>query len=518
MSASLWEYLIAGLALYLLVLILPFAALVWAMLIKSFMGGDVYKNNVTPGVYPKWSRMHLRIWCILRVESMVLVPLTALYRSAPLRAFAIQQLGAKVGKNLQCSQDSILFGPLDLLTIDDDVAIQTGAYIQPTRWSGEYFSVGPVHLETRCKIGMRAAISNNVTIGSGTWITPFTPILSDVGAHEVWEGAPARLTGRCTELRRTARACEYTLPIWLLESLNVVMQIVIAFSLNAVPVAVILWLVGTYFLPAEMLTFGADLSTGSFLELVWHLAVFTFITTWVAIVVSSVLGCLFIRFTAASPGLYPSRGFRATLLLYRTHRMNAIQTQWTWTITGQYLRALAGMRFDRVGGSECDVMYNLVPELATADAQVFWSNSCFTNMLDYGAEHIKLRQLDMPRNFFTGNNCVAEYGHFPSNFLLGVSTPASEINFRRQMHSRVGPQITVAGNPPVKFATLPGSGNAGGGAVTFPLFLTRVFLNDIFSIGMIPITAELLFTDPLHFHGAIFRAFSAWSTCGAGDR
>ena len=44
-------------------------------------------------------------------------------------------------------------------------------------------------------------------------------------------------------------------------------------------------------------------------------------------------------------------------------------------------------------------------------------------MLDYGAEHIKLRQLDMPRNFFSGNNCVAEYGHFPSNFLVGGTIP-----------------------------------------------------------------------------------------------
>ena len=133
--------------------------------------------------------------------------------------------------------------------------------------------------------------------------------------------------------------------------------------------------------------------------------------------------------------------------------MNRIQRQWTWTITGQYLRALAGMRFPRSGASECDLMFNLVPELASADAQVFWSNGCFTNMLDYGAEHFKLRPLDMPRNFFSGNNCVAEYGQFPSNFLLGVSTPGNDIQFRRQMRSRLGEPITVAGNPPVKFAS-----------------------------------------------------------------
>ena len=103
--------------------------------------------------------------------------------------------------------------------------------------------------------------------------------------------------------------------------------------------------------------------------------------------------------------------------------------------------------------SECDVMFNLVPEFATADAQVFWSNGCFTNMLDYGAEHLTLRHLDMPRNFFSGNNCVAEYGQLPTNFLLGVSTPCSDIDFRRQMRSRLGEPITVAGNPPVKFAS-----------------------------------------------------------------
>ena len=181
--------------------------------------------------------------------------------------------------------------------------------------------------------------------------------------------------------------------------------------------------------------------------------------------------------------------------MYRMQIMNRIQRQWTWTITGQYLRALAGMRFPRLGASECDVMFNLVPELATADSQVFWSNGCFTNMLDYGAEHFKLRQLDMPRNFFSGNNCVAEYGQFPSNFLLGVSTPGNDIQFRRQMRSRLGEPITVAGNPPVKFASASFEAeNETHRLPTLPLFLTRIFLFDLFRIGILPITEGLIFT------------------------
>jgi non-ribosomal peptide synthetase-like protein len=494
-TASLRAFIIVGSFLYLLALVTPFAALLWVMMIKLFMRGYVYKNNVTPGVYPKWSKMHLRIWCIGRLEATVLVPLGAMYRSAPLMAFALRRLGAKVGDNLQCAHDAYLSGPLDLISIEDDVAIQTGAYIQTTRWSGQSLHVGPIHLESGCKIGTRAAIANNVTVGRGTWITPFTPILSDVGSQEMWEGAPARLSGRCTELKRTANTCQYEYPIWLIETINILMQIFIFFWLSLVPTASILWFARGLIPAGEAELSDAYLMVTPLFEIVWHLTLYAFVTTWVSVVVTSLLACLFIRCTAASPGLYPSRGFRGALLMYRMNRMNGLQAQWTWTITGQYLRALAGMRFPRLGASECDVMFNLVPELAAADSQVFWSNGCFTNMLDYGAEHFKLRHLDMPRNFFSGNNCVAEYGNFPSNFLLGVSTPGNDIQFRRQMRSRLGEPITVAGNPPVKFASASFEAeNEKHRLPGFPLFLTRVFLNDLFSIGVLRITEGLVFT------------------------
>jgi acetyltransferase-like isoleucine patch superfamily enzyme len=175
-------------------------------------------------------------------------------------------------------------------------------------------------------------------------------------------------------------------------------------------------------------------------------------------------------------------------------KMNGIQKQWTWTITGQYLRALAGVRFTRLGASECDLMFNLVPELTSADAQVFWSNGCYTNMLDYGAEHIKLSRLDMPRNFFSGNNCVAESGQFPSNFLLGVSSPGNDLAFRRQMRSRLGEPITVAGNPPIKFASAYfETENEAQKLPTLPLFVARVLLNDVFSIGLLRIANLLVY-------------------------
>jgi len=492
-TAGLWEFIIGGFVLYFLALAMPFASLLWVMVIKFFLGGDFCKNNVTLGVYPKWSKMHLRIWSIGRLESVVLLPLGAMYRSAPLMAFVLRNLGSSVGHNFQCAHDAYLSGPLDLMSFEDDVTIQTGAYVQTTRWMGQYLHVGPVHLESGCKIGMRAAIGNNVRVGRGTWITPFTPILSNVGSQEMWEGAPARCSGRCRELKRTAASCEYAYPIWSLETLNILFQIFMSFCLSGVPAAVILWLTRSLVYADEVELAEAYFGGTSLFEIGWRLTFYAFITTWTTIVVTSLLSCLFIRFTASSPGLYPTHGFRGALLLFRMNEMNRTQRLWTWTITGQYLRTLAGMRFPRWGASECDVMFNLVPDLVTADSQVFWSNGCFTNMLDYGAEHIKLRQVDMPRNFFSGNNCVAEYGHFPSNFLLGVSTPGSDIQFRRQMRSRHSKPIAVAGNPPVTFASVSfDAANETRRLPSFRLFLARVFLNDLVSIGMLRITEGLV--------------------------
>jgi hypothetical protein len=279
-----------------------------------------------------------------------------------------------------------------------------------------------------------------------------------------------------------------------METLNILMQVVLDFFLLVVPTASVAWFAAT-FIPSDDTGPASEyLNITPLTEIVWKMAVYTFSTTWVAVFLISVLSCLFLRYTAFSPGLYPSRGVKGALLLYRLERMNRIQRLWTWSIIGQYLRALAGVRFTRLGASECDVMVNLVPELASADAQVFWSHGCFTNMLDQGAGHLQLRQLDMPANFFSSNNCVAESGHLPTNFLLGVSTPGNDIVFRRQMQSRLGEPITVAGNPPLRFASTDFAAENGAQQLpTLPLFLARVALNDVLGIGMLRMADALVY-------------------------
>ena len=505
LGAHLGEFILAGFLMYSLALLLPFTNLLWGMVLKLFLGGGIYRSHVRPGVYPKWSRVHLRTWCSERLAQSVLEPLRTMIRSAPLMAWALRQLGATVGKNLQCAHDVEFSGPLDLLSIEDDVAIQTGAFVSMSSWVGQELHVGPVHLESGCKIGMRAGVANHVTVGRGSWITPLTPVLGDVGREEIWEGAPARFAGRCTELRRASSGCRYLLPFWLLETLNVLMQVALEFLLLVLPTAAVAWWAARFVFVGDAQRAGRYFEVAPRPEIVWHLGLYAFVTGWVTIVLISVLGCLFIRWTAASPGLYPTRGLRAALLLYRVKKLNQIQRLWTWTVVGQYLRALAGVRFPRVGASECDLMIDLVPELTRADSQVFWSHGSFTNMLDHGARYLRLSQLDMPANFFASNNCVAESGQLPTNFLLGVSTPGNDIRFRRQMRTRLGVPVTVAGNPPVKFGSADfGAENRARELPGFPLFLGRVALNDLFSIGLLPITEVLAFAV---FYTILLRSF-----------
>ena len=190
----------------------------------------------------------------------------------------------------------------------------------------------------------------------------------------MWEGAPARFSGRCTELKRTANSCASASPFWLMEALNILMQVFLDFWLIVVPTAAVTWFAVT-FIPVretevaseyfKVTPLHRDCLAHEPVHFCHHLGDHR----------PDFSDCLPLSsLTPASPGLYSSRGFKGSLLLYRLKKMNQIQHQWTWTITGQYLRALAGLRFPRLGASECDVMFNLVPELTSADSQVFWSN------------------------------------------------------------------------------------------------------------------------------------------------
>src|SRR5690606_33801771 len=115
-----------------------------------------------------------------------------------------------------------------------------------------------------------------------------------VGAHQMWEGAPARLAGRYTELKRTASACRLARPVWLMETGNILIQVLAALCLSLIPTAVIMWLARVLIPAGEAQLTDAYFQVTPLPEIALHLTAYAFITGWVSTVVTSLLQCLFI--------------------------------------------------------------------------------------------------------------------------------------------------------------------------------------------------------------------------------
>ena len=279
LTTSYWGFIAVGFLLYAIGLALPFAMLLWVRVLRIALTPLGLADAPVPGSYPKWSHMHLRIWCIGRLQGVVLRPLFAIFRSPRLTAHVLRRLGATVGEDTECANAVQFSGPLSLLSIADEVAIQTSAQIQMARWSGQMLEIGRVTLRRGCKIGMQASVSHGVVVGEGAWVTPLTPALTDVGPNEIHEGAPARAVGQCTKLCRPERHIRSSLPPWLEEATNITMQSLLDFILLVAPASTAVW--GARFLFPQ----GAEETSGSYFltapigEVVGHTVLFAFATT-----------------------------------------------------------------------------------------------------------------------------------------------------------------------------------------------------------------------------------------------
>ena len=171
------------------------------------------------------------------------------------------------------------------------------------------------------------------------------------------------------------------------------------------------WLLGDY-------ANAANTNATTLFQLLSDFFLSAVLAAWLTLLVTSFLTCLFLRVTAYKPGILEGSSLAAVMLRYRQEKMNQIQRLWTWTLTGQYLRRLAGVNYGQTGASECDVMVNLVPEMLTSQPNIFMANGCRSNMLDDEGEYLYLRPLNFGNNTFLGNNSVAESGALPNQLLL----------------------------------------------------------------------------------------------------
>lgn len=486
---------------YLAYMTLPLLNLMWVMFLQRLCHKPL-SRHLQPGQYAKWSSSHWWVWWTNRQQNQVLQSFAGWLRSPSLFAWVLRQLGASIDMRSQISQSSEYHGPLCLLAIGTDTTIQTGAQVSTLRWRGETLILDRVVMGAQVKIGHRAVVGAGAVVADGCWLTPLSAAASCYSnPNQMLSGVPAKVAGNRQRLNRPQqRYPGLARRRYRAQLFGLVAQILMDLLLFSIPAALTLSITSQGLL-SEFSASTALAAESDFSFFLGSLILTSVVGVWISLVMSSLLACLFIRFTAAKPGLSSGTSARGILLRYRQQKMNQLQRLWTWTLLGQYFRALAGVRFEQTGATECDVMVNILPEALSTTGDVFMAQGCRTNMLEEDGELLTLRPLRLGYGAFIGNNSVAESGDLPHHLLLGVSTPIGDYGHRRGLRTRSTDPVVVAGNPPLNF----GQGHQDKSAETqkpgWWLFSLRVLIGDVLGVALTPampfvLVSVLLFALP----------------------
>lgn len=479
--ASFLMFSVFGFVIY---LSLPFINLGWVIILRGL--GHLMPNPVLrPGRYAKFSRVHLMIWWTEQQQSLVLRPIKNMIRSPRVFRWILRRLGARVSTSAHISQSVEFMGPLTFLRVADGAVIQASSQVSTVRWEGDSLFLAWLSVGDHAKVGTRATLSAGASLGARSWLTPLSSLEDATPDNVMLTGVPAAVIAGHQPLQRVRQVVGHEDCSKWREARNVGLQSLLELILIVLPMAM------TALISLSLLGFGSIesvmRSSGEMLSLqMAGLMGSAIMGIWLSILLSSAMVSGFVRMTAGRAGAVGAESLRGIMARYRQQKMNQLQQFWTWSLTGQYLRALAGVRFDRVGGSECDTMTNLLPDMLDAGADVFLAHGCFCNVLDEEGEILTLRPLQVPDAYFASNNSVSENGNLPGNLLLGVSTSLGPYWARQQSRLRPDSPRVLAGNPPLGFSAAGLVARSFGALPGFPVFLMRVLFSDIGSTGAIP--------------------------------
>jgi len=479
------SFLWATVLAYAMYVLVPFVNLGWVKFLRALQRQLAMSPSLSPGHYRKFSSHHLQLWWIEQQADFVLKPLVNGLRSPILFNWALAQLGGKIHPGAFIAQSTEWYGPLSLISIGEGAVIQAGAQLSSVRWQGDTFVLDTIRIDEKARVGARALVGGGASLGRAAWLTPLSSLDTQAAERTQVSGVPGRVVGGYQRPRTPATKTVARTAALLLDARNVLVQLLLELALIIIPGGFIS-LIATYFLGFDALSkVNLDAGLLTFSDIL-RMVVAGVAGIWLGVLTSSLILCFFLRATPTPHGWIPATSFIGTLARYRQTKMNQIQQMWGWSLTGQYLRALAGVRFSTVGASECDALVNLLPEQLDADANVFIAQGCYCNVLDEHGEYLLAQPVQLPAGFFGSNNAMIESGSVPGNLLLGVSTPIGPYLYRPQYTDRPDQQRTLAGNPPLELRNVNPVASPVHPSPSLAIFIARFILNDLASVGIIP--------------------------------
>jgi non-ribosomal peptide synthetase-like protein len=184
-DATLFDEITTLLAVYL--------AIEVGILVVAIGGKWLLLGRTKPGRYPLWGSYYYRWWLSERLLS--LIPIKTFQGTAVMR-FYLRALGAKIGKDVLIND--VALGANDLVEIGDRACIGANANFANARVEGNELIIGAIKIGADVQIGTSCTIEEDVVVGDGAELADLTSISSGgrVGAWELWDGSPARRSGR----------------------------------------------------------------------------------------------------------------------------------------------------------------------------------------------------------------------------------------------------------------------------------------------------------------------------------
>lgn len=162
----------------------------------SIAGKWLVIGRTKPGRYPLWGVYYYRWWLAQRLIGLTHAKW---FQGSPLMRLYLAALGAKIGEDAQIGDLDI--AAIDLVSIGAGASLGSKLKLANARVEGDELVIGTIDIGADAYIGTSCVIEDNVVIAEGAALEDLTslPRGSHVGAHEVWNGAPARRVGMVDE-------------------------------------------------------------------------------------------------------------------------------------------------------------------------------------------------------------------------------------------------------------------------------------------------------------------------------
>lgn len=155
----------------------------------SIVGKWIIIGRFKAGTYPLWGGYYFKFWLVCKL--MDLVP-TRVMRGTPFLTWYYRLLGARIGRNVHMGSDR--FRICDMVSIGNNVSINSDAHIMAYKVSNGQLHIGPVVIGKNCTIGTRSVISENSGMMDYSELGELSllPSGETIGNGEYWEGSPAQ--------------------------------------------------------------------------------------------------------------------------------------------------------------------------------------------------------------------------------------------------------------------------------------------------------------------------------------